>query len=416
MKSTLYKILSIVLIVAFAVSFTGCSGKKSEDKYEKLSSMEWSSVLEAAKGQTVNMHMWGGSQYVNGYMDDYVKPELENRYGIILNRIPINDARDLVNKIMAEKEEKKNDGSVDLFWINGENFKIAKENELLLGDLTAMVPNYIRYVNVSASDLNYDFGFKTDGYEIPWGKSQFVMVYDSEKVTNPPKNLDELREWIKQNPGKFTYPAPPDFTGSAFVRHVLYDKTGGYEQYFSEMDKDEFLSKTDGLWSYLNDIEPYLWRNGETYPQSSAALDQMFSTGEVYMTMSYNPVHGSNMISSGQFPSSTKTFVFDLGTLSNTHYVTIPFNAVNLEGAVVALDFLLSPEAQAKKNDPASWGDFTVLDYGKLSDEQKQLFDVLNLGPATLSTQELVEKRLPEIAGEYVNYLEEGWLEKVIKE
>jgi len=56
---------------------------------------------------------------------------------------------------------------------------------------------------------------------------QLVITYDSAAVKNPPKTYKELREWVKQNPGKFTYPRlPDDFVGSAFVRNAFYELTG----------------------------------------------------------------------------------------------------------------------------------------------------------------------------------------------
>lgn len=408
----------IILLISSLFMLSACSEKKNEgeaDQVVGLGAMEWSEVLENSKGQVVDIHMWGGSEYVNNYMDDYVRTQLKERYDITLNRVPVTDIRDVINKLIIEKDEGKMDGTVDLMWINGENFKISKENDILYGQLTSLVPNYIKYVSVGAKDLNYDFGYKTDGYEIPWGKSQFVMVYDSEKVPNPPKSMDELKTWISDNPGKFTYPSPPDFTGSAFVRNVMYETAGGYEQYLDTMSDEDFVNNIAPLWSYLNDIEKDLWREGQTYPASSAILDQLYASGELYMTMSYNPVHASNMIASGNFPESTKSFVFDAGTVSNTHYLSVAFNAKDEEASMVVLDFLLSPEAQAMKNNPEYWGDFTVLDFEKLTDEEKNLFDELDLGAATLSTEELASKRLPEISSEYVNKLEKGWLEEVVK-
>ena len=76
------------------------------------------------------------------------------------------------------------------------------------------------------------------GYEAPYGRAQFVLEYDSAKVPNPPKNFAELKDWVKKNPGKFTYPKPPDFTGSAFIRQAFYAVTGGHRQYMAGFDKE----------------------------------------------------------------------------------------------------------------------------------------------------------------------------------
>ncbi len=62
---------------------------------------------------------------------------------------------------------------------------------------------------------------------------------------------------------------------------------------------------------------------------------------------------------------------------------------------MVAINFLLSPEAQAAKADPANWGDNTILDMDKLSVEDREKFESINLGEASVSNEELASKRVP---------------------
>ena len=38
-------------------------------------------------------------------------------------------------------------------------------------------------------------------YVQPYRGTTVVLAYDSEKVANPPKTMDELVEWMKENPG-----------------------------------------------------------------------------------------------------------------------------------------------------------------------------------------------------------------------
>jgi len=79
----------------------------------------------------------------------------------------------------------------------------------------------------------------------------------------------------------------------------------------------------------------------------------------------------------------------DQGTIGNVHFVAIPFNAKAKAGAMVFANFLLSPEAQARKQDPKVWGDPTVLAVAALGAEDKARFDALELGIATLKPAEL---------------------------
>lgn len=410
----------MVFIIFIVLSLTGCSqvqnkSVSTEESTTDLFKADWNEVLSQAKGQTVNMYMWGGSESINRYMDEWLAPRLKNNFQVSLNRVPVNDINDTINKLLAEKQVNKKDGSADIIWINGENFKNAKEHQLLWGSFDKQLPNFKQYIDAAAPDIKDDFGLPTDGLEAPWGKAQFVFIYDSDKVKNPPTSMSQLADWVKQNPGKFTYPAPPDFTGSAFIRSALYETTGGYEQYMKPLDSKNLTPKLSPLWDYLKSIKPYLWRQGTTYPESLAKLDQLYSNGEVWLTMGYDPARASNEIKKGTFPPSTRTYVLEKGTLANTHYLSIPFNSTHQAGAMVAINFMLSPEAQIAKFDPANWGEDMSLDFKKLSSEDQQLISGIDRGIATLPLDILTSHRLPELPSEYVGFLENGWLENVAK-
>lgn len=407
------KIQLFICFLIFAMIGMGCAGEETHN--EDILEQPWEEYVEHVKDSEVNLYMWGGSSGVNQYIDNFIAPNIKERYDIQLNRIPIDDAREMVNKLLAEKQVNKQNGSIDVMWINGENFRVAKEEAVLFGPFVDKSPNYLQYVNGEAVDLIYDFGINTEGFEMPFGKAQYVLVYDSAKIKNPPTSAEALKKWVMDHPNKFTYPAPPDFTGSAFMRNMLYEVTDGYEQYLKDDGEQVILQKKSEVYQYLNDIKPYLWREGKTYPESSAKLDQLFASGEVWMTMSYNPMHAENKISSGEFPKTSKTFVLDKGTLSNTHYLAIPFNAANKKGAMVVIDYLLSPEAQIEKLKPEVWGDGMVLDANQLSNQEKDEIHKITSSEAVLSQEKLQESRVPEIPSTFVDILERGWKENVAK-
>ncbi|MCA9951325.1 MAG: ABC transporter substrate-binding protein, partial [Anaerolineales bacterium] len=224
----------------------------------------WADIMTEAEGQTVNWYMWGGSDLINSWVNEFVAVRVAEEYGITLNMVPVADASEYINKVLGEKAAgKDDDGSVDLVWVNGENFRTMRQGDLLYGPYAQFLPNSI-YVNAADPSVANDFGFPVDGYESPYGKAQFVMIYDSEKLSEPPKTVADLLTWIQANPGKFTYPAPPDFTGSAFVRHVCYAAAGGYDQLLVEFDQTLFDEQLAVCWTTLNDLEPNLWREGNT--------------------------------------------------------------------------------------------------------------------------------------------------------
>ncbi len=401
----------LLFVALLATSCGGGSGGELDPAGEERSFPE---LEEVARGTTVNFFMYGGDDATNDYVDNYVAPRLEKEYDITLERTPVEDIAEVVNKLLNERQAGEDERTVDLVWVNGENFATGAEAGLWFGPWAEQIPN-ARYVDWESEEISRDFGYPVEGHEAPWGKAQFVMIYDSEKVPDPPKNPDELRAWTQENPGKFTYPPPPDFTANAFIEQMFYgfvEDPSYYQQ--SDFDQAVFDEQSPKLYDFLNEIEPNLWRSGETYPESSARLDELFANGEILLTMSYIPQSAQRQVNKGIFPESTRSYLLDGGTLANTHYVAIPFNAPNKAGAQVVANLLESPEAQIAKQDPSSWGDLTALEIERLPEDLREQFAEPS-GPATLPTSVLEENRLPEARSEWLLALEEGWQEKVLK-
>lgn len=373
--------------------------------------MTFDQILAQARGTEVRWHMWGGGDQINAWVDTYVASETKQRFGITLVRVPM-DAAVFVNKLLTEKAAGRTTGSMDLLWINGENFKNARQAGLLYGPFLDRLPQFKAWYDPEAS--RYDFGFPVDGYEAPYGRAQFVFEYDSARVPNPPRNFAELKQWILDHPGRFTYPQPPDFTGSAFIRQVFYATTGGHAQYMPGLDQALYARNAPATWAWLNEIKPALWQRGETYPKDAAALDTLFARGEIDMGMSYHPAHAQMKILEKTYPATVRTFVLAEGTISNTHFTAIPFNAPNKAGAMVLADFLMSPDAQLSKFRPENWGDNPALDLGRLDPDQAKAFADVDLGPATLPADVLVKFAVPEIPAEYLELLEADWEAQVL--
>ncbi len=397
-----YTIVSIAVVSAVLV-LSGQNRVHAEESFETL--------VEQARGTTVKWFMWGGSPTINSWVDTYVAGEVKKRYDINLKRIPA-DAAIFVNKLLTEKQTGRKKGTMDLLWINGENFKNAMENDLLHGPVTRLLPSF---AGVDPATVAFDFGYPVEGYEVPYGRAQFVFEYDAAVLPQPPQSFAALKVWVMENPGKFTYPSPPDFTGSAFIRQAFYALTGGHEQYMQGVDQELYAKNAPMLWAYLNELKPHLWQQGRTYPKDIAALDNLFERGEVLINMSYHQANAQSKILQGRYKKSVRTFVMKDGSIFNTHFTAVPFNAPNRAGALVVANFLLSPEAQLHKNNPKNWGDFTALDLGRLESDMRQRFQELDLGEATLSLSELAEAAVPEIPSGYLELLERDWEKQVLR-
>lgn len=396
------------LLLFFVTPLTCLSGENQDNR-------TWSETVSAARGQTVDWHMWGGSTAVNTYVNGYLARELKQRYNIKLRQVPVQDIAEVVSKLVVEKQAgKSQNGSVDLMWINGENFRTCKKYNLLHGPFAQALPNQ-RFVDWTNPTVKNDFGTPVDGMESPWGSAQMVMIYDSAKTATPPRSIQELLEWIKQNPGRFAYPAPPDFTGSVFVRHIFYNESESVERWQGEYDESELQVTMDKTFSILKELKHSLWRKGETYPESPVKMNTLFADGEIDFSFSYHQGEASRNILEGLFPESVRTYVFNEGTIANTHFVAIPFNAKDKAAALVVANFLISPEAQLAKATPEIWGDFPAISPGLLSNDWQEKFANLPKGIATLTDKELQTHQFPEPPSSILIRLEKGWQTNVLK-
>lgn len=410
------KFLKLCLIFAFVLSLVACTAKeekKAEDvKKDEVLSLNFEDYLEKSKGTEVTFYGWGGSDQTNDWIDHYLADKLKSEYNITLKRTGMN-IDEILNNLQNSVQANEEKGNIDVIWINGENFYTAMEGNLLFGPFVNKLPNFEKYVDTESEDIKYDFGYETKGFEAPYGKAQVVMIYNSDKLS-PITSADEFLEAAKANPGKLTYPAPPDFTGSAFVRNIVYEKVG-YEKLkdIDPKDKEAVREAMKPALEYLKELKPYLWQEGKTYPADSTQLDNMFADGTVYFDVSYNTNFASNMVDKGVFAQSTRTSVFDKGTIGNTHFLAIAKNAPNKEGAMVVINEILNFESQMEKYKPEVWGDLPVIDNSKLSEEEKTAIAGVKLGVATIAQDELISKRQPELPAAMVPVIEEIWAEEI---
>jgi putative thiamine transport system substrate-binding protein len=373
--------------------------------------VKWDAVLAEAKGQTVYFNAWGGAENVNAYIE-WAAGEMAKLYGVKLVHVKLDDTANALAKVVAEKAAGRNEGgAVDLIWINGQNFASMKRQGLLMSPGWAEnLPNW-RYVDVEGKPtIRTDFTLPVEGLESPWGMAKLVFFHDAAR-TSPdtmPTSATALLEWAKKHPGRFTYPQPPDFIGSSFLKQILSELVADRSVLAKPVDEASFASVTVPLFAYLDALNPVLWRSGKAFPQNYPAMKQLLADGEIDIIFAFNPSEASNAIATGELPETVRSFTFPAGTLANTHFVAIPYNAAAKAGALVAADFLLSPMAQARKQDPKGWGDPTVLAMAKLNAEDRARFEALDLGVATLPPDQL-GPALDEPHPSWMKRIDEEW-------
>ncbi|EKX55891.1 ABC transporter, periplasmic substrate-binding protein YnjB [Rhodobacter sp. AKP1] len=372
---------------------------------------DWDAVLAEAKGQTVYWHAWGGDPKINAFIA-WVGEEARARHGVMLEQVKLADTTEAVARVLAEKQAGRTEGgAVDLIWINGENFAAMKAQGLLSEPFAESLPNWTHVDVAGKPAVVTDFTEPTGGLESPWAMGQLVFEHDSATLPAPPQTLAQLLAWIEVNPGRFTFPQPPDYLGTTFLKQVLYGVIEDPGLLQKPVDPATYETVTAPLWTWLDRAEPYLWREGRAYPANEPALGQLFADGEIAISFAFNPGRASAAIAAGELPETVRTFTLEGGTIGNASFVAIPFNAAHAAGAKVIANLLLDPEVQARAQDPAVLGFQTVLDVAALPEPDRARFAALDLGPATLAPDELGPALLEPHAS-WMERIAEDWVRR----
>ncbi|WP_256927039.1 ABC transporter substrate-binding protein [Hydrogenophaga sp. IBVHS1] len=366
----------------------------------------WAALEQAARGQTVYWNAWGGGAQTNTYIQ-WVAQQMSALNGITLQHVKITDTADVVKRVRAEKAAGRgtSEGTVDLVWINGENFAAMKREGLLHGPFAEALPNF-RWVDTEGKPTTQnDFSVPTEGMESPWGMAQFTLFADSKRLPQPPQSMQALLALARSQPGRVTHPRLPDFHGTTFIKQALVEFAADRNALARPVTDAAFAAQTAALWPFLDALRPHLWRAGKQFPQNAAAVRQMMADGELLLAITFNPNEAANEIAAKRLPATVVSWQFEKGTIGNTHFVAIPYNARAKPAAQVVANFLLSPTAQARKADIAHWGDPTVLDIPRLPAAERARFQTGALPGLVLKPA----PTLPEPHASWVDPIEKEW-------
>lgn len=368
----------------------------------------WATIEARARGQKVFFNAWGGGDRTNAFIQ-WAAAEVSHRHGVQVEHVKLTDTAEAVKRVRSEKAAGKlSGGTVDAVWINGENFLTMKREGLLFGPFAESLPGF-QYVDVIGKPTTrMDFSEPVDGLEAPWGMAQFTLYADRKRVPSPPRSMAALADFARANPGRLTYPRPPAFIGTTFLKQALVELNADRSALYKPVTSDAFAPATAPLWSYLDALHPHLWRSGRQFPATPAAIRQMVADGELMIALAFNPNEAANEVAAKRQAETVYAWQMAGGAIGNTHFLAIPFNANAKEGAQVFINFLLSPEAQARKADISVWGDPTVLALDKLPASERARF-------GTRPAPGQVEQTVPVILephGSWVEPLEREWLRR----
>ena len=401
-----------LLTAAALVLVAACSGPSTEVAAAP-DPADWEAVLAQAQGKTLDWYLYGGDDAINGFVSGHVAPRLAE-LGVTLNTVPVADTADAVNKVLGEVQAGRSaDGTVDAIWINGENFATGKQAGLWFCGYPALLPN-ARYVDLTDPAVATDFGTPVDGCEAAWQQASSALVYDSARLTPADvASLGALEAWARANPGRFTYPAPPDFTGSMVVRTFLYDTGGDPETLAGPFDAARFAPVAERLTARLQALEPALWRGGQTYPTSQDAVEQLYATGEIDAFFTYGPGTVGNRVADGTFPATTREAVPDVGNIGNVSSIAIPANSPDKAAAMVLANLLQDPQTQLRFY--ADAGSYPAIDVARTDPATREAFAAVQSDPSVLPLEQLTADVRPELDSGYVTAVDDAWTAGVLQ-
>ena len=352
----------------------------------------WAEVAAKARGQVVYFNAWAGDEKTNAFIA-WVGSEMQARHGVTVQHVRLKDTAEAVTRVIAEKAAgRSTGGTVDLIWLNGPNFLAMKQQGLLHGPVTQALPNFARVDTATKRSNVIDFTTPVDGMAVPWKMAQIVFVYDSARITQAgevPRSASELLEWARKHPGRLTHPNPSNFLGATFLKQMLYDLSADVAAMQQPATDESFARISAPLWAWYEQLRPLLWRRGQQFPDNGSAQRQLLGDGEIDITLSFNPAEAAVSAAGGLLPATVRSFTLRKGTIGNTSFVAIPYNAAHKEGAMLLANLLLEPAVQARAQDIAQMGSLNVLDMARLSPAEAQLFARLTPNAALPSAADL---------------------------
>jgi putative spermidine/putrescine transport system substrate-binding protein len=183
------------------------------------------------------------------------------------------------------------------------------------------------------------------GYAVAYRASAVTLAYNSRKISSPPKTYMDLINWIKANPGQFTYCLPQDGgTGDAFIASALemYTDPKALTKPFNKAAEKNWPK----AWALLKSIEPDLYQGGFN-PNGNTPVLNLLAKGSISMGTAWSD-QGLSALDQGLLPKYIKLTQITPPFAGGPSFISIPKLAQNPAGAKALLNFILSPTEQGR--------------------------------------------------------------------
>jgi putative spermidine/putrescine transport system substrate-binding protein len=166
-------------------------------------------------------------------------------------------------------------------------------------------------------------------------------------VSNPPKSLSALIQWVKQNPGKFTYNSPNSGgSGYSFAETVVDSLLT--PSILKQMDQG-YNPSIQSNWKQgldlLHGLNKYMYGNG-VYPNGNAAVLQLLGQGQIWVAPVWSD-QSLTALKTGQLgPNIKLTQISNPSFTGGAAYLAVPKTAKHKKVLYKFVNYILSPPAQ----------------------------------------------------------------------
>lgn len=327
-------LLVFVCLVAAGLAF-GAGSQEAAAAALDLKTASWDQIVTAAKQEgQVTFYAWYFADY---FME--AAAAFQQQYGVKAN-VVVGDQTANFNKAIAEKDMAT--GTIDCMIVGGQWVKTTMDLNLFYGPVKDVMPDADK---LAPSLWVVQEGVPTKGYLTPFHRNQTGILYDPQRVSNPPQTFAELTAWIEAHPKQFGFCDPnKGGSGQAFVHTLIKETCGGLEKYAG--DSEVVPSKVANwnlAWEWTQKHKDQL-----TVTASNNDSIIRMNGGELAMTWAWDD-NVKDMMMKGNLFTRARMYIPKMGSAGGGDTMGVLKNAPHKAAALLWISFICSKEQQLRK-------------------------------------------------------------------
>ncbi len=248
-------------------------------------------------------------------------------------------SRAIYTKIRAQADAGRRPWDIDVALVS-----MAVASQMVKeGLLHRYVPQMKHAGLVKGAEVREAFGVTVDGYVVPMFHNQIAIAYNPAHVSRPPRSFEDLVEWVRANPGKFGYNGiKGGVSGVGFTMAWVYWKTGLYKTLTQGPFDRAHEGRIREAITALRDFN----RQATITSGNAGTLDAL-NRGAIWM----GAVWIDQLVAwknEGRMDPAITPVLIAPGLPIYPLYLVVPREAANRDLAVRYIDYIATPEVQAR--------------------------------------------------------------------